>query len=605
MRAIARSLRWLSAKDPVLGIAMLVVVLYYVLTPGPFQGKASGDGWFGFLYLKAIVKHHTIDMQLAAPDYVRFFGLQGPGHHMPNRCPIGPVTTWMPFYLVSMIPEWLGRLAGWSSARWGGQAPAQAWIAGLGTLIPVLVGWRALYLLLLRHTSVAAARLGAGIAMFATPLLWYTTQQPFYQHGLAFAAVAIFVERWDATRGQTAVRRFALLGALAGFALSVRLQELVWTLPLVVEVIRHLVRGPDRRRWLIGAGVGVLAAMLAFAPQAAAWIYYTGSLTPPQVEPLRWREPFLLTTLFSTRAGLIPWTPVIYLAVGGLLWGARQKASRALVIGLCVAFAIETYIVSCAWVLAAGYSFGNRRLSDGAVLWGLGVAFAWQAAHRRWLKRAVAGFAAFCLVFNCFLIELVSSRRIASSSAYSKPLSAVFEVDLHASPSVVRAVEWIGYPFAQPAGYLFALTHRVRPSMFEAVVGMNFLERDGQWFTVLLDRLDIVWGNHNFVAEGLSWPVPHDKNPTAPGQVTGPVRFLFSMFGPEALEVTWVGTFPEGPIAMRWNDQPVKLDRVGTGLRAQVPQPLPHPGVNDIRLDLPVGSTIRTVIFRPTSPKWW
>ena len=34
---------------------MLALVVYYVATRGVFQGKASGDGFFGFHYLRALV----------------------------------------------------------------------------------------------------------------------------------------------------------------------------------------------------------------------------------------------------------------------------------------------------------------------------------------------------------------------------------------------------------------------------------------------------------------------------------------------------------------------------------------------------------------------
>src|SRR5690348_15747633 len=86
---LRRAVAWLTCGDRWVGVAMLLLVVYYAATRGVFQGKASGDGWFGFQYLRSIVWFRTLDMQHAVPDYVRFFGLSGPGHHMPNRCPFG------------------------------------------------------------------------------------------------------------------------------------------------------------------------------------------------------------------------------------------------------------------------------------------------------------------------------------------------------------------------------------------------------------------------------------------------------------------------------------------------------------------------------------
>ncbi len=71
---LQRAMAWLSLDDRWTAIAMGILVLYYAVTWGPWQGKASGDGWFGFLYLKSIVYFHTLDMRYAAPEFLRFFG---------------------------------------------------------------------------------------------------------------------------------------------------------------------------------------------------------------------------------------------------------------------------------------------------------------------------------------------------------------------------------------------------------------------------------------------------------------------------------------------------------------------------------------------------
>src|SRR5579863_5584292 len=104
---VARAGLWLGAGDRVNALGMVVLCAYYVIDGGVFQGKASGDGWFGFNYLRAIFQFHTLDMHDALPQFVQFFGVSGPGHHMPNRCPFGPVFVWAPFYLVALGVQWL------------------------------------------------------------------------------------------------------------------------------------------------------------------------------------------------------------------------------------------------------------------------------------------------------------------------------------------------------------------------------------------------------------------------------------------------------------------------------------------------------------------
>src|SRR5690349_11866335 len=108
-----QALRWLTASDPWTATLMAMVVVYYLVAPGRWQGKHSGDGLFEFLYLKAIVFHQTLDMESVAPEFVRYFGKIGPGLHMPNRWPIGPVAVWMPVYLLTVGGEAIARALGW------------------------------------------------------------------------------------------------------------------------------------------------------------------------------------------------------------------------------------------------------------------------------------------------------------------------------------------------------------------------------------------------------------------------------------------------------------------------------------------------------------
>ncbi|MGH8325024.1 MAG: hypothetical protein ACRETD_14705, partial [Steroidobacteraceae bacterium] len=201
-----------------MGLAMLLLCVYYAATRGVFQGKASGDGWFGFQYLRSLVYFRTLDMRHAVPEFLPYFGTSGPGHHMPNRCPFGPVFVWMPLYLVGVGLRGLGELMHLVPAG-RGQSPFEAWVVGLGTLGGVLIGWRYTYALVERHAGRVAARVGTIAAVWATPIVWYSVTQPLYQHGLAFCFIAILIERWDATRGDPSWRRMLGLGLVGGVAM--------------------------------------------------------------------------------------------------------------------------------------------------------------------------------------------------------------------------------------------------------------------------------------------------------------------------------------------------------------------------------------------------
>jgi hypothetical protein len=590
----------------VVGVAMLALVVYYVATRGVFQGKASGDGWFGFQYLRGIVWFHTLDMRAPLPEYLPFFGLAGPGHHMPNRCPFGPVFVWMPLYLVACAVH---GVAGLLHASWrigNGQSPFEAWVTGLSTLAAVLVGWRYTYVVVARHLGRGAARIGSLAAVWATPIAWYAVTQPFYQHGLAFCFVAILVEYWDRTAGDPGWRRMLVCGGVGGVAMMMRGQEALWLLLPGVEALWHVMVGPARRRWLGGGIVLVAATLVAFAPQMLVWWYYTGSpLHPAQVEPLRPTTPFVVVSLFSTRGGLFPWSPVVYASVAGLVFAFAREAdarARRLTLALAAVFALEIYVVSSAWVVTGGYGYGARRLSDGAVLFALGVGLLWARCARArspWPRRLVAGFVALCIVLNVVTMELLRAKKIPSSGAYAR--SAERFLDDLGLARAGRLFGAIGYPFVQPAGWLFALAHHAPVTAFEDIVGNWFLDRDGQWLQVQSRGTALDASARGYVMSGLALAPPKTK-PAA--RVTGPIRLLLPMFAHEPIVVHLAGRVPPGARAAAWNGSAVAVADEAKGLRLSVSGAAVHAGVNELTLTLPAGATLDRIDFDSTTD-WW
>ena len=608
LERIRKGVAWLSCGRRFTAIAMALLVVHYAVTWGAFQGKAAGDGWFAFLYLKAIVYHQSLDMKLVAPEYLRYFGEMGPGHHMPNRCPIGPVFVWLPFYLLVAVPEMILRAVHVIPARLPfGQSPVHVWVAGLGTLSSVLLGWRQLVVLYTRHVGERAAELAAALTVWATPMLWYTSHHPFYQHGVAFLVVAVLVEHWDRTRGQADARRFLYLGLLGGFGMSVRAQEVVWLAPIGVEIAWRVLRGPARGRWIVGGLVLGLAALVALSPQLLVWYYYSGRFAPVQAEPLRLHDPFFLVALFSTRAGVFPWTPAAYAATLGLgllaVDALRRRAAAAtatLGAALGLAFLLDLVIVACAWMVTSGFAYGSRRLSDCSIVLGLGVGVLlarW--ADRRRLRRALYAFLAFCVAFNFALVELLRLRKMSSPGSNTRSLAQVLEYDVHAPAGLVRAAEAVGYPFVQPAGWIWSAVHHVRPSVFETVVGTFILDRDGQWLTVLTRSLELTRKNRDYVASGMRW-----ASEAAPAELVGEARLLLPMFAKEVVDLTLVGAAPDGPVTVVWNGLALPVDRAHGAMHVTVPRDVVDAGTNEVLLRAPPGTTLSRLDFGSRGG-WW
>jgi hypothetical protein len=584
---LRRAFRFCVAGDRVLAASMIALVVYYVSTKGVFQGKASGDGWFGFQYLRAIFFEHSLDMQKVLPQWKPYFGVDTVTHHMPNRCPFGPVFLWAPFYLIACAIATVGKWLHLANAT--PDSPFHAWFAGLGSLTAALVGMRQVYRLVERHLDRNAARLAAIVSVWATPVAWYAVTQPLYQHAAAFGIVALLVERWDATRGETRWQRFALLGALGAFAMWMRPQEAIFLLLPGVEALVHVVRGPDRKRWLVGGVVLCAAAAIVFFPQTLVWRFYTGKLSPPQWEPIRWKEPLFIHVLFSTRSGLFPWSPIAYAAAFGL---ALAKRARLLAFALLTLFAIDVYVCAGAWVPSAAYSYGARRLSDGAPLLALGAALLYDRARR---KRIVVGFAALCVALCVFTMEMQRIGHVPSSGGFAR--TGGMYLDEARLPGA-RVLDAIGYPFVQPIGWIYALYWHTKPSAFEGVVGNFLLDTDGQWFTILPDSKSLPLNRDR--RANIDGGLEYGTDTKLPARVTGPVRLLVYMFEKQPLTLKVVGKVGDGPLVAKWNGVPVPVEeRDPNGYLIGVPKRLVRRETNEIALDVPVGSLLQRIDFTP------
>lgn len=590
---IAR-LSFLWAGDRWLGVSMVALVVYYIVQPGIFEGKHSGDGLHAFNYLKAIVYHHTLDMQEVLPEFKKYIGVNPVTHHMPNRNPIGTVPFWTPFYLLACVIAGIVKLV--SGVALKTNSALHAWLCGLGSLAVVLWGLRQLFVLLERRYGVFAARLGAIASVWATAIAWYAVTQPLYQHGVVFGMSAAFVEYWERAVDDPSPRRMALLGVWGGYLAAIRGQEILFLLLPASDIVRGLVLPGRRALWLRSGVAAALASLVGVLPQLLVWFYYFG-FNKPHLEPLRPYEPFVLSALFSTRAGLFPWTPVVYASVIGLLgWGWRSR-ERRLVAPLALAFALNVYVVACGWLVHGAYGFGARRLSDGAVLFAIGIAlFAHAIEARLRLRRWLVVFVEFCVVYNLAAMELQRLHLTSSSGASTRRVSDYLRQVARGrdvGAALGRPFDWIGHPFVQPAGWLFGAWYRVRPSMFDIVVGQAFLERDGAWLGLIdpTKLLPFDREHEGFVAEGLAQPMPPAASKQA-ALVDGRVRLLMSFFAKEKIGVRLVGDLREGPTSLLWNGTPIPVLRGPDGFRAEVPAVVAKAGVNVVVIDVPVGSRL-------------
>lgn len=637
--------RFFTGGDGVLALLAVALVVYYRATRGIFQGKASGDGFFGFLMLPGVILHHSFDLAAAAPEWAGVLGRERSGL-VANGCPIGPALIWTPTYLLGLLFDKLAAVPGLGAALrllvptlqaqpFTGRQESDFYMAGLGSLAAGLVGLRLTFALVARKLGVAAARFGVVGAAAATPLAFYLVTQPLYQHACAFFGVALLVERWDAWRGPGGMTlgRWAGLGALGGVAMLMRQQEGLWFLlpglDALTELARALRRGELMRagRTVLGGALFLGVALLVYSPQLLLWRHYYGALRPPQ-EPghfLYW-NPALVESLFSMRAGLFPWVPVLYLAVPGLLLARRWLGGLALRLGLV--FALELWLNASVWDYHGSWAYGPRRYTDavGIVALGLGGAYvvvtqgAW-ARFGPWARRGLVAALALLVMGNVVLMELVRVRRVKSASAGAYP-AAMWAHWAGAPEAVVRLLDRVGYPFMQPVNALYALRYRMPIAHAEGLLGGYLMERDWKVRSVILSRgfgfAEPQW----YVVDGIKRPA---RPPFAGGmvQVESQVRVLVPLMAREPLKLFLSGDLKGQGAAVRvtWNGTPVtahartpedapkdaKEPAPLEWLDIEVPESVVHSRarLNELILsNLPEGTRLKRLDFAPVKD-WW
>jgi hypothetical protein len=222
---------------------------------------------------------------------------------------------------------------------------------------------------------------------------------------------------------------------------------------------------------VLGLGAGV--AIGAF-PQLAAWKALYGEwllrYPPHGAGFVRLDHPFLLETFFSSRHGLLSWTPVLWLGYLGLAVALGRRWATAAPLALCAA--VMTYVNTCAGDWWAGASFSNRRFDSVLPLLALGIAASLELARNasaRFPSVAVAALVLPGVACNICEVALLHSGREA------REVTTSFA---ERTERCARAVaDAVGSPPTWPASWVFALRHHVAPSQYDRVSGRYLFYR--------------------------------------------------------------------------------------------------------------------------------
>jgi hypothetical protein len=405
----------------------LLVVLFVLSLPAVTSRIYASDEVQYFSYLRSIWFDHDVSFE---NEYQHFYDAgiaASPGFHETflerttetgrriNFGTIGAALLWAPFYAVADFVTRLLNAAGRPVAADGYSKPYVAAVA----YASAFYGWLALYLSarlverLARSWPALGSRgvVSAVIVWLGTPLLFYMYVAPPMSHATSAFAVTLFVTLWIAVRDRWDVRGVALLGGSAALMAMVREQDAFFVAGPIVDMAWTLARANRERvaPMLLAAAAGVAAAVVAFLPQALAYLALNGRVGPSRLvaRKMSWSAPHALEVVASPAHGLFFWTPLAVVALVGLVVLARRfpPPMRALGIGLLLAAACQVYVAGSveSWTVAG--AFGQRRFVSLTPLLVFGVAAVLAVLHeRRWATPTAAVLLAATIWWNIALI---------------------------------------------------------------------------------------------------------------------------------------------------------------------------------------------------------
>jgi hypothetical protein len=324
--------------------------------------------------------------------------------HLSNHWTAGASLAWYPAFIAANA---LVRVGGGATYD-GFAAPyvaAIAFTSALAGLFALLCGYRVARLYF--GDGVAAA---SAIAIwFGSPLAWYSLRHASMSHAISAAAcigvVLLSLRLRNGVAGSrlSVVRGFSpevpdnrqpttdnnltfAVGLAIGFACAVRPQNVAIALvPLFVVELRPLLRR---------AHALFLGALIAALPQLiVSTVLWGGPLVFVNIggRAHSWQmfakfRP--LETLFSWYHGLVPWTPLVAIAIVGLF--LLHRHDRGLARAGLATFAAQLLLLS--WLerwFWGGASFGQRRFDSCTIFFILGIG---AVLHRlpKWLGALIA-----------------------------------------------------------------------------------------------------------------------------------------------------------------------------------------------------------------------
>jgi len=470
-----------TRRRPRVRVAVLFTTLFALGVAEQIHvgARLQSDGFYYFAYLRSIAFDGDVEF---SNDY-RLLGLGDKPHlfeptptgYAQSAWTIGPAFVWAPFFAAAHPIAARLNASGADVSTNGISYPYRQAVCIAGLIYGLLGCWFMFRFARLYFDSTLAAG-AVAFTVAGSFMLWYMVKEPSMTHAPSMAGVAGLAWMWAATHGRRTWTQSALMGLLAGFITMIRWQNALFAILPAYEALMLLAaawRRNDRaavQSTLAAGAIFTACAVVGFIPQMLAWksIYGSYLAVSPVGPQIRWWDPHLVDILWSSRNGLLSWSPVLYIGAIGLFIFALARP--AVGVPSLIAIAVMIYFNASIqdWWGSAGY--GGRRFDGTLPLFVLGVAaFAERAAvvARRHPMKVVTAAGGLLLAWNLTLMRSAHEGhvRIGESMSFG-------EAGAHQARAFHR---WFGHPFTYPVSIFYAARNGVRIGDYDLLAANRFL----------------------------------------------------------------------------------------------------------------------------------
>ncbi len=326
---------------------------YYVYLPALLYGDFSFEfieGW-----------EHPLDLTSVSGGSV-------------NKYPVGVAIMESPFFfLAHLISCFRDFLTGSVTAT--GYSNLYQYMVLFGGVCYWILGTVFLYTLMKRYLrfSRRVSFLACAMITYGTNLFHYASYDACFSHIYSYFLFNVFLyylcwyEERD-LRKDNRIWQSCIFGFLAGLIFMCRNTNILFVLTYVFYGVTSWSTLKERMGTIlkpIRAVPIILTGCVTILPQLLYWHVATGHwfvYSYGSNEKFYWLTPELGNFLFSVRKGLFFWSPLLLLAVVGIIVGF--KAKRTLYTGLVLFFVVIVYVSSAWWSWYYGGSYGQRVSVD-------------------------------------------------------------------------------------------------------------------------------------------------------------------------------------------------------------------------------------------------